>query len=204
MKFTVSTTNETDAAKEVTFNFVSGSEKAPLKIQQNQEGKLIIDEDSKTISVSNTEQNVTVKLQTNIEPVTATIEEGVDWIEAVDTRAMIDKEFSFKVLANTEGGPRDATIIFKNADASEHIVIKQAGKELTYTAVIPDKVLKTYIMTNFDTNKDGEISKEEAEAVKAIELTGSEIASIDGLEYFPNLETVDFTCLLYTSDAADD
>lgn len=187
VKFTVSTTNETDAAKEVTFNFVSGSEKAPLKIQQNQEGKLIIDEDSKTISVSNTEQNVTVKLQTNIEPVTATIEEGVDWIEAVDTRAMIDKEFSFKVLANTEGGPRDATIIFKNADASEHIVIKQAGKELTYPAVIPDKVLKTYIMTNFDTNKDGEISKEEAEAVKAIELTGSEIASIDGLEYFPNL-----------------
>ena len=83
MKFTVSTTNETDAAKEVTFNFVSGSEKAPLKIQQNQEGKLIIDEDSKTISVSNTEQNVTVKLQTNIEPVTATIAEGVDWIEAV-------------------------------------------------------------------------------------------------------------------------
>lgn len=193
VKFTVSTTNETDAAKEVTFNFVSGSEKAPLKIQQNQEGKLIIDEDSKTISVSNTEQNVTVKLQTNIEPVTATIEEGVDWIETVDTRAMIDKEFSFKVLANTEGGPRDATIIFKNADASEHIVIKQAGKELTYPAVIPDKVLKTYIMTNFDTNKDGEISKEEAEAVKAIELTGSEIASIDGLEYFPNLETVDFT-----------
>lgn len=193
VKFTVSTTNETDAAKEVTFNFVSGSEKAPLKIQQNQEGKLIIDEDSKTISVSNTEQNVTVKLQTNIEPVTATIEEGVDWIEAVDTRAMIDKEFSFKVLANTEGGPREATITFKNADASEQIVIKQAGKELTYPAVIPDKVLKTYIMTNFDTNKDGEISKEEAEAVKTIELTGSEIASIDGLEYFPNLETVDFT-----------
>ena len=192
VKFTVSTTNETDAAKEVTFNFVSGSEKAPLKIQQNQEGKLIIDEDSKTISVSNTEQNVTVKLQTNIEPVTATIEEGVDWIEAVDTRAMIDKEFSFKVLANTEGGPRDATIIFKNADASEHIVIKQAGKELTYPAVIPDKVLKTYIMTNFDTNKDGEISKEEAEAVKTIELKDSEIASIDGLEYFPNLESVNF------------
>lgn len=192
VKFTVSTTNETDAAKEVTFNFVSGSEKAPLKIQQNQEGKLIIDEDSKTISVSNTEQNVTVKLQTNIEPVTATIEEGVAWIEAVDTRAMIEKEFTFKVLANTEG-PREATITFKNADASEQIVIKQAGKELTYPAVIPDKVLKTYIMTNFDTNKDGEISKEEAEAVKTIELTGSEIASIDGLEYFPNLETVDFT-----------
>lgn len=193
VKFTVSTTNETDAAKEVTFNFVSGSEKAPLKIQQNQEGKLIIDEDSKTISVSNTEQNVTVKLQTNIEPVTATIEEGVTWIEAVDTRAMIEKEFTFKVLANTEGGPREATITFKNADASEQIVIKQAGKELTYPAVIPDKVLKTYIMTNFDTNKDGEISKEEAEAVKTIEFTGSEIASIDGLEYFPNLETVDFT-----------
>ena len=191
VKFTVSTTNETDAAKEVTFNFVSGSEKAPLKIQQNQEGKLIIDEDSKAISVSNTEQNVTVKLQTNIEPVTATIEEGVDWIEAVDTRAMIDKEFTFKVLANTEG-PRDATITFKNVDASEHIVVKQLGKELTYPAVIADKFLKTYIMMNFDTNKDGEISKEEAEAVKTIELKESEIASIDGLEYFPNLESVDF------------
>ncbi len=77
VKFTVSTTNETDAAKEVTFNFVSGSEKAPQNPAESG-GKLIIDEDSKTISVSNTEQNVTVKLQTNIEPVTATIEEGVD------------------------------------------------------------------------------------------------------------------------------
>lgn len=189
--FTVSTINETEEAKTVTFNFVSGGEKAPLEITQNQEGKLIIDEESKTLSVSNTEQNVTVKLQTNIEPVTATIEEGVDWIEAVDTRAMIDKEFSFKVLANTKG-PREATITFKNADASEQIVIKQAGKELTYPAVIADKFLKTYIMTNFDKNKDGEISKEEAEAVTAIELKESEIASIDGLEYFPNLESVDF------------
>ena len=191
--FTVSTTNATEEAKTATFNFVCGNEKVPLEITQNQEGKLIIDEESKTLSVSNTEQNVTVQLQTNIEPVTATIEEGVAWIEAVDTRAMIEKEFTFKVLDNTEGGPREATITFKNADASEQIVIKQAGKELTYPAVIPDKVLKTYIMTNFDTNKDGEISKEEAEAVKTIELTGSEIASIDGLEYFPNLETVDFT-----------
>ena len=189
--FTVSTINETEEAKTVTFNFVSGGEQAPLEIKQNQEGKLIIDEESKTLSVSNTEQNVTVKLQTNIEPVTATIEEGVDWIEAVDTRAMIDKEFSFKVLANTKG-PREATITFKNADASEQIVIKQAGKELTYPAVIADKFLKTYIMTNFDKNKDGEISKEEAEAVTAIEMRDTEIASIDGLEYFPNLESVDF------------
>lgn len=71
-------------------------------------------------------------------------------------------------------------------------MIKQAGKELTYPAVIADKFLKTYIMTNFDKNKDGEISKEEAEAVTAIEMRDTEIASIDGLEYFPNLESVDF------------
>ncbi|WP_283116073.1 leucine-rich repeat domain-containing protein [Alistipes putredinis] len=189
--FTVSTTNATDDAKTATFNFVCGNEKAPLEVTQNQEGKLIIDEESKTIAVGGAEGTVTVKLQTNIEPVTATIEEGVNWIEAVDTRAMIDKEFSFKVLANTEG-PRDATIIFKNADASEQIVIKQAGKELTYPAVIADKTLKTYIMTNFDTDRDGEISKEEAEAVTAMELNSAEITSIDGLEYFPNLESVDF------------
>ena len=189
--FTVSTTNATDDAKTATFNFVCGNEKAPLEVTQNQEGKLIIDEESKTIAVGGAEGTVTVKLQTNIEPVTATIEEGVDWIEAVDTRAMIDKEFSFKVLANTEG-PRDATITFKNADASEQIVIKQAGKELTYPAVIADKTLKTYIMTNFDKDRDGEISKEEAEAVTAMELQNAEMSSIDGLEYFPNLESVNF------------
>ena len=189
--FTVSTTNATDDAKTATFNFVCGNEKAPLEVTQNQEGKLIIDEESKTIAVGGAEGTVTVKLQTNIEPVTATIEEGVNWIEAVDTRAMIDKEFSFKVLANTEG-PRDATITFKNADASEQIVIKQAGKELTYPAVIADKTLKTYIMTNFDKDRDGEISKEEAEVVTAMELQNAEMSSIDGLEYFPNLESVDF------------
>ncbi len=38
VKFTVSTTNETDAAKEVTFNFVSGSEKARSKSSRIRRG----------------------------------------------------------------------------------------------------------------------------------------------------------------------
>lgn len=50
-----------------------------------------------------------------------------------------------------------------------------------------------YCYDNFDVNKDGKVSMEEANAVKSIVCTNQEVTSVNGIEYFPNLEKLDLS-----------
>ena len=53
---------------------------------------------------------------------------------------------------------------------------------------IPDANFKAYLIENFDTDKDGEISKNEALAVTEIRCMRRDIASLSGISSFTNLE----------------
>ena len=53
-----------------------------------------------------------------------------------------------------------------------------------------DAAFKACCVENFDTNSDGEISPEEAQAVTAIDCSGKNITSLVGIEYFTNLDTL--------------
>ena len=56
---------------------------------------------------------------------------------------------------------------------------------------IPDANFKTYLLENFDENKDGNISLLEAKAVKAINCSEKGIENVDGIENFTNIEFLD-------------
>ena len=56
---------------------------------------------------------------------------------------------------------------------------------------IEDPVFRSYCLSNFDTNKDGQISKEEAANVKKIEVPRKGIHSLKGIEYFTNITSLD-------------
>jgi len=56
---------------------------------------------------------------------------------------------------------------------------------------IPDANFKSYLLENFDKNKDGKISFSEAKAVKKIDCSGKQIKDLKGIEYFENLESLD-------------
>ena len=65
---------------------------------------------------------------------------------------------------------------------------------------IPDETFYKYLLDNFDTNKDGKLSVEEANAVKEINFEGSwDNASLKGIEFFRNLETL-YLSLTYNVD----
>ena len=55
---------------------------------------------------------------------------------------------------------------------------------------IPDPVFKTYLIENFDSDGDGEISRNEALPVTSITVYTENITSLQGLEYFPNLSVL--------------
>lgn len=56
---------------------------------------------------------------------------------------------------------------------------------------IPDANFKSYLIDNFDTDDDGEISEEEALAVAEIDISGNSVSRLSGIEYFSNLERFD-------------
>lgn len=63
----------------------------------------------------------------------------------------------------------------------------------TDTVYIPDANFKAYLVGEFDTNSDNEISLEEAENIKKINISASllQVKSMAGVEYFTNLEKLD-------------
>jgi Leucine-rich repeat (LRR) protein len=67
----------------------------------------------------------------------------------------------------------------------------KSNKENQKTVVIPDANFKTYLLTNFDKNKDGTISTTEAGIVKEINCSGMKIEHLDGIESFINLTNLD-------------
>ena len=57
-------------------------------------------------------------------------------------------------------------------------------------AKIVDPAFKSFCITNFDTNKDGVVSKIEAQSVTTIDVSYEDIQSLKGIELFPNITTL--------------
>ncbi|MDR2384332.1 MAG: hypothetical protein LBD80_01530 [Tannerella sp.] len=68
---------------------------------------------------------------------------------------------------------------------------KVADKNANVIIEIPDTIFNTYLVKNFDINKDGNITVEEAKAIKDLNISGMGIEKLDGIEKFANLEKLD-------------
>lgn len=215
--FKVEAENDTEAEKTAEFVFDCKGAQVKLTVTQNVKGQLIFVTES-PLAVAPEGGTVTVKLQTNIEPVTAKINvpegETIDWITDVTTRAMMDKEFQFKVDPNNDDTDRSVTITFSNTDATEQFVITQESTNPNIAKKLTDELFRKYIMENYDLDEDGVLTPEEAATVTSITLDGDaskgdpalrDIASLAGIEYFteltalklnwitPPIETVDLS-----------
>ena len=82
-------------------------------------------------------------------------------------------EFS---LGQTDVNPNQSKEISDNTAFAQEI-----------NAPFGDPVFKSYCLSNFDTNKDGQISKDEAANVQKIEVPRMGIHSLKGIEFFTNI-----------------
>ena len=214
--FKVEAENDTEAEKTAEFVFDCKGAQVKLTVTQNVKGQLIFVTES-PLAVAPEGGTVTVKLQTNIEPVTATINvpegETIDWITDVTTRAMMEKEFQFKVDPNDEDTDRSVTISFSNTDATEQFVITQESSNPNIAKKLKDELFRKYIMENYDLDEDGVLTPEEAANVTSITLDGNvtsggdptlrPIASLAGIEYFTELTALKLNWITPAIEAVD-
>ncbi|WP_320052610.1 hypothetical protein [uncultured Acetobacteroides sp.] len=89
-----------------------------------------------------------------------------------------------KTLTLNQPGLVELTASVKgNPDIKDVCAVKDAS--IVY---IPDVTFRKILLSKFDANNDGEIQKSEAESAKIISTSKEKIYSLEGVEYFTNLE----------------
>jgi len=93
-----------------------------------------------------------------------------------------------KIASNEGKESRTAILTFKSGSYKKEITVTQNFllKEVGFT----DNAFKAYCKQNFDTNSDGIVSLEEAALVTTINVQGLGISSMDGIESFTSLQTL--------------
>ncbi len=72
----------------------------------------------------------------------------------------------------------------------DYIKLKEVDDVCT---MMDDLMLMEHCYEEYDVNKDGKVSMEEAAAVREFDTGTYDISSIKGIEYFPNIEVLDIT-----------
>lgn len=167
----------------ITINTSSSS----IQIVVTQEGKTEV---LPNLSVSPGSISVTASEQTSSFDITSnsnwTIASNQTWCTPSVTSGNGDKTITCSISANTSSQSRTATVTITVGNLSKTVTIEQGGKEVAIIN-IPDANFKAYLVENFDTDKDGEISDEEAYEVTSIWCDTMNINSLQGIEYFTSI-----------------
>ena len=99
---------------------------------------------------------------------------------------------SFNVTGNASV---DYIYVWDGFESSEYA---QFSKDNTARYVIlaismPDAAFRSYILDNFDTDANGQLSQLEAEAITSISVSGQSISSVQGIKYMTALESVNLS-----------
>ena len=95
-------------------------------------------------------------------------------------------------ILNCSNNARLSYILLEEGQAIETIYIDTPPTDVLFPNYVTfnDTEFLKYMIENFDTDKDGKISGEEALSVKQIDCTGLGISSIAGIERFTNLTSL--------------
>ena len=131
---------------------------------------------------------VDVALQHNID-FEIKINESDTWITQIETRALQENQLRFNISENTTGVKRIGKIKIINTqqNISQTITITQSAIPVLN---IPDPNFKAYLVANYDQNNDNEISLFEIEKLMSLTVSSLSIASLEGIEYFTNLQSL--------------
>ena len=141
---------------------------------------------------SNATDEITMTCETPVE-LGATADDAVQFIFVLSPVTMTG---GFTVTVTTSDGG-----VFEKSSVKERVIGRSAITPLGAMKVVPnydnvfvpfeDDNFKAYMVNHFDTNGDGEISYDEALLITRINVHTENIASVHGIEYCLNLQSLE-------------
>ena len=193
--FSLSVTANNTTSRTAKISLKNKSGEVLANIQISQEVQTIKITDGATYEVDPKGETIDVNLETNTEYKVSIPDNAKNWISVVESRSTRKETITLNISANTDK-QRIAKLLFieKSGETLASIQISQdASSFITdMTKAFPDENFRKYILDNFDLNKDGVLSEEEALYVKEINVTtfqetSEKIKTIEGVQYFKNL-----------------
>lgn len=105
------------------------------------------------------------------------------------TQEITSTKFNF-LLSNLSAGTKYFYKAYASGKSNSVYGVTKSfvTEQIQFNINIPDPNFKAYLVTNFDTNKDGEISEDEASVVTSIWCDTMNIESLQGIEHFTSIK----------------
>ena len=151
-----------------------------------------------TYQIPATGGTVSINLETNSEYSLSIPNSAKEWIKSADSRSVRQETIKLTISAN-EGVDRSAIIQFvdKSGNIFTSIEISQEGVSDIPVSIpsdmelaFPDNTFRSYVLSRYDRNHDKVISEEEALNVTSISVYDENIFSLEGIQYFQNLDNL--------------
>lgn len=174
--------NETYDNRRGTISFmqVGSPLKETISINQSQTDVLFAEKHEYQVSFE--EQQISIRVASNIEFEILVAEGGEDWLRCIQTKGLADHTVTLQAAEN-ESGERCGEIILKGATIQDTVIVRQGSGLIE----IEDDSFKAYCVENYDKNGDRQISIKEANAITFIDVDTYNIESLRGIEFMPNL-----------------
>jgi len=193
--------NNTYLARQATISFsAEGVEPVSVTLTEAKRPYLkLLDPKSGSLELTTEAQQVSVSIITNL-PVTYN---GASWITQVGEAQVINEEnglttyrYTFDITEAT--GSRSGAIAFVYEQSTAYVTVKQTAEETVY-ATIPDATFREFLTDNEYIIPDGDNARVEVtaagQAATSFDFSWgyTSIASIEGIEAFSNLTSIDLS-----------
>ena len=182
IKFAISKNEDYDGREgKIVIKQTEGSLSGTVVVKQSQQNGLFVSPSDFSISCDS--QSLTVEVKANVE---FDVKSNVDWVRYVETKGLKTSQIVLEVFENYTHTDRKGTVVVKqkNGDLEGVITIRQEAEGFVE---FEDANFKAYCLSNFDIDKDGEISMTEARMIEYISVLTEDITSMKGIEHMPNL-----------------
>lgn len=154
--------------------------------------KIIVNQSGLDMSLSISTESLSADF--NSQTLSFDISSNTDWTVSSDQTWCVlsavsgsgNKTINCSISENTQSQSRTASIIVSAGNLSKTVTVTQKGKAGKIVN-IPDANFKAYLIANFDTDKDGEISEDEALAIETIACEAMNINSLEGIDKMVNI-----------------
>ena len=152
-------------------------------VKQSAKGVIIIEKTQYELSYDAQLLDISLLENTDFEVKIATDSQG--WIKKVETKGLQTSSFTLSIAEN-ETKAREGLVYVTTTSDYITLKIKQTDGIIT----IQDAFFRQYCVDRFDKNGDGAISYKEARGVSQIDVKTDDMASLQGIEHFVNLQVL--------------